>query len=102
MLSHVAELRVRMHWDIYMLCINDFAVYHADFILIRFRLQETNEIPISSLFYWCRCCCLVPFCGGLLGGESCVIAQNGGAPFSSYVMLPSICMSSVPCMACSL
>ena len=39
------------------LCINNFPLYHSDFILIQFRLQETDEIPTSWLFCWCRCCC---------------------------------------------
>ena len=46
-----------MQLDIYMLYINDFLVYNPDVILIEFRLQETNEIPISWMFSWCPCCC---------------------------------------------
>ena len=37
-------------------------------IQIKFRLQETDVIPISWLFSWRQCCCLVPFCEGPIGG----------------------------------
>ena len=46
MVSIVAQLHVRLQVDIYMLYINHFAVYNPDIILIQFRLQEREEIPI--------------------------------------------------------
>ena len=35
---------------------------------IQFGVQETHVIPISWLFSWCQCCCVVPFCEGPIVG----------------------------------
>ena len=36
-------------------------------IQIQFGLHD-HVIPISWLFFWCQCCCVVPFYEGPIGG----------------------------------
>ena len=80
----------KLCWDSlhipYMLYINHFAVCNPNVILVQFRLQETDEIPISRLFPWCQHCCPVPFCEGPFGGCNC---PKGCAPCAHFAPAPT-------------